>query len=124
MCFLSAEVVTSVKSVFIPTDKPEEVRFLPVNGTTVRIFWSGSVHHSTCIIYTVYCSTIIMRQYERVYSHGVTFADIVLEDDITLTDIYVHNFTLHYIIPDDVTPNQTVAIFTFGKGVVSLCFRI
>ena len=65
-----------------------------------------------------------MRQYERVYSHGVTFAYIVLEDDITLTDIYVHNFTLHYIIPDDVIPNQTVAIFTFGKGVVSLWFWI
>ena len=65
-----------------------------------------------------------MSQYERVYSHGVTFADIVLEDDITLTDIYVHNFTLYYIIPDDVITNQTVAIFTFGKGVVSLWFPI
>ena len=65
-----------------------------------------------------------MRQYERVYSRGVTFADIVLEDDITLTDIYVHNFTLYYIIPDDVMPNQTVAIFTFGNGVVSLWFPI
>ncbi|CAI8054449.1 hypothetical protein GBAR_LOCUS29715, partial [Geodia barretti] len=103
-------------------DKPEEVRFLPVNATAVRISWSGSVHLSTSIIYTVYCSTIIMRQYERVYSHGVTFADIVLEDDITLTDIYVHNFTLHYILPDDVTPNQTVAIFTFDKGVFQVQF--
>ena len=124
MCFLSAEVVTAAKSVFIPTDKPEEVRFLPVNATAVRISWSGSVHLSTSIIYTVYCSTIIMRQYEKVYPPGVTFADIVLEDDITLTDLYVHNFTLHYIFPDDVIPNKTVAIFTFGKEVFSLWFRI
>ncbi|CAI8049111.1 hypothetical protein GBAR_LOCUS27045, partial [Geodia barretti] len=105
----------------LPADKPEGVRFLPVNGTTVRIFWSDSVYLSTSIIYTVYCSTIIMRQYETVYSR-VTFADIVLEDDITLTDIYVHNFTLHYIIPDDVIPNQTVAIFTFDKGVFQIQF--
>ncbi|CAI8049106.1 hypothetical protein GBAR_LOCUS27045, partial [Geodia barretti] len=104
-------------------DKPEEVRFLPVNGTAVRIFWSGSVHLSTFIIYTVYCSTIIMGQYERVYPPGVNFADIVLEDDITLTDIYIHFFTLHYIIPDGVTPNQTVAIFTFDKGVFQIQFR-
>ena len=124
VCFLPAEVVTVAKSVLIPTDKPEEVKFLPVNATTVRISWAGSVHLPTSIIYTVYCSTIIIIQYERVYSHGVTFADIVLEDDITLTDIYIHNFTLYYIFPDGVTPNQTVAIFTFGKGVVSLWFRI
>ncbi|CAI8011498.1 hypothetical protein GBAR_LOCUS7409 [Geodia barretti] len=63
-----------------------------------------------------------MRQYERVYSHGATFADIVLEDDITLTDIYVHSFTLYYIFPDDVIPNQTVAIFTFDKGVFQIQF--
>ena len=97
------------------TDKPEEVKFLPVNGTAVRISWTGSVHLPTSIIYTVYCSTIIIIQYERVYPPGVTFADIVLEDDITLTDVYVHSFTLYYIFPDGVTPNQTVAIFTFGK---------
>ena len=65
-----------------------------------------------------------MRQYERVYPHGVTSADIVLKDDIILTDIYVHNFTLYYVIPDDVILNQNVAIFTFGKGVVSLWFDL
>ena len=70
--FLPADVVTAVKSVFIPTGKPEEVRFLPVNVTAVRISWSGSIHLSTSIIYTVYCSSIIMRQYERVYPLGVT----------------------------------------------------
>ena len=101
---------------FIPTDKPEGVRFLPLNATAVRISWSGSIHFPTSVLYTVYCSTTIMRQYEGIYPPGVTYtADIVLEDDITLTDIYIHNFTLYYIFPDGVTPNQTVAIFTFGK---------
>ena len=73
VCFLPAEVVTAAKSAFILTDKPEEVRFLPVNATAVRISWSGSAHLPTSIIYTVYCSTIIMRQYERVYSHKLDF---------------------------------------------------
>ena len=65
-----------------------------------------------------------MRQYDRVYPPGVTSADIVVEDDITLTGIYVHNFTLYYVIPDDIIPNQNVAIFTFGKGFVSLWFDL
>ena len=58
-----------------------------------------------------------MRQYERVYPPGVTSADIALEDDITLNDVYVHNFTLYYITPDNVTPDLddlTVEIFDFG----------
>ena len=58
-----------------------------------------------------------MRQYERVYPPGVTSAVIPLEDDITLNDVYVHNFTLYYITPDNITPDQddlTVEIFDFG----------
>ena len=62
-----------------------------------------------------------MGQCERVYPPGVTSADIVLEGDIILTDIYVHNY---YVIPDDVIPNKNVAIFTFGKRVVSLWFHL
>ena len=130
-----AEVVTAAKSVFIPTDKPEEVRFLPVNATAVRISWSGSVHLPTSIIYTVYCSTNVVRKNERVYPPGVTSVDIVLEDDIILTcTSYVHNFTLYYgaipshyygdVIPShyygDVIPSpgnnpSTMTTFTFGK---------
>ena len=58
-----------------------------------------------------------MRQYERVYPPGVTSADIPLEDDITLNDVYMHNFTLYYITLDNVPPDQddlTVEIFDFG----------
>ena len=99
------------------TDKPMGVTVLPVNATAVRVSWSGSAHLHTTILYTVYYSTSIMRQYERVYPPGVTSADIALEDDITLNDVYVHNFTLYYITPDNVTPDQddlTVEMFDFG----------
>ena len=99
------------------TDKPLGVTVLPVNATAVRVSWSGSAHLRTTILYTVYYSTSIMRQYERVFPPGVTTADIALEDDITLNDVYVHNFTLYYITPDNVTPDQddlTVEIFDFG----------
>ena len=116
--FLPAEVVTAVKSVFIPTDKPEEVRFLPVNATAVRISWSGSVHLPTSIIYTVYCSTTVVKKNERVYPPGVTSADIVLEDDIILTcTSYVHNFTLYYgdVITSPGNNPSTLTTFTFGK---------
>ena len=115
MCFIPAEVVTAA---FIPTDKPEEVRFLPVDATAVRISWSGSAHLPTSIIYTVYCSTTVVRKNERVYPPGVTSADIVLEDDIILTSTsYVHNFTLYY---GDANPSpgnnpSTLTTFTFGK---------
>ena len=56
-----------------------------------------------------------MRQYDRVYSPGVTSADFVTDDDITLTDVFVHKFTLSYITTDDVTQGITTATFTFGK---------
>ena len=56
-----------------------------------------------------------MRQYERVYSPGVTSADFVTDDDITLTDVYVHKFTLSYLNADDVIQDVTTATFTFGK---------
>ena len=58
-----------------------------------------------------------MRQYERVFPPGVTSADIAIEDDITLNDVYVHNFTLYYITPDHVIPDKddiNVEIFDFG----------
>ena len=117
----------AVKVYFLHTDKPEEVRFLPVNTTAVRISWSGSVHLSTFIIYTVYCSTNVVKKNERVYPPGVTSADIVLEDDIILTcTSYVHNFTLYYgdfipsyhygyDIPSPGNNPSTSTIFTFGK---------
>ena len=56
-----------------------------------------------------------MRQYERVYHPGVTSADFVTDDDITLTDVYVHKFTLSYLNADDVIQDITTATFTFGK---------
>ena len=123
MCFIPAEVVTAA---FIPTDKPEEVRFLPVDATAVRISWSGSARLPTSIIYTVYCSTTVVRKNERVYPPGVTSADIVLEDDIILTcTSYVHNFTLYYgavpshyygdVIPSPGNNPSTMTTFTFGK---------
>ncbi|CAI8054962.1 hypothetical protein GBAR_LOCUS29992 [Geodia barretti] len=107
----------------IPTDSPAGVSFLPVNATGVRISWSGSVHLPTSIHYTVSLSTtgIIMSQYNRVYPPGTTSDVVVLEDDITLTDEYVHNFTLHYITQnDDVPGTQTIASFTFGKKIWSI----
>ena len=51
---------------------------------------------------------------ERVLPPGVDSTVVVLDDDITLTDVYVHNFTLYYIIRNDVTSAQTTAVFTFG----------
>ena len=112
---------------YIPTDIPEEVRFLPVNATAVRISWGGSVHLPTFIIYTVYCSTNVVKKNERVYPPGVTTADIVLGDDTILTcTSYVYNFTLHYgdfipshyygyAIPSPGNNPSTSTIFTFGK---------
>ena len=111
-------ITVTLYSFFVScTDKPVGVTVLPVNATTVRVSWSGSVHLRTIILYTVYYSTSVMRQYETVYPPGVTSADIPLEDDITLNDVYVHNFTLYYITPDNVTPDQddlTVEMFDFG----------
>ena len=54
---------------------------------------------------------------ERVLPPGVDSTVVVLDDDITLTDVYVHNFTLYYIIRNNVTSlpgPQTTAVFTFG----------
>ena len=54
---------------------------------------------------------------ERVLPPGVNSTVVVLDDDITLTDVYVHNFTLYFIIRNDVTSlpgPQTTAVFTFG----------
>lgn len=56
-----------------------------------------------------------MRQYERVYPPEVTSDDFAIDDDITLRDEYVHNFTLSYVISDDVIQEVTTATFTFGK---------
>ena len=55
-----------------------------------------------------------MSVIERVLPPGVNSTVVVLDDDITLTDVYVHNFTLYYIIRNDVTSPQTTAVFTFG----------
>ncbi|CAI8049107.1 hypothetical protein GBAR_LOCUS27045, partial [Geodia barretti] len=116
---------TTVGEVLITDDddKPEEVRFLPVNATAVRISWSGSVHLPTSIIYTVYCSTNVVRKNERVYPPGVTSVDIVLEDDIILTcTSYVHNFTLYYgdVIPSPGSNPSTLTTFTFDIDKVYL----
>ena len=95
------------------------VSFLPVNATGVGISWSGSVHLPTSIQYTASLSTtgIIISQYDRVYPPGTTSDVIVLDDDITLTDEYVHNFTLHYISQNDDVPGiPIIASFTFGKN--------
>ena len=54
---------------------------------------------------------------ERVLPPGVNSTVVMLDDDITLTDVYVHNFTLYYIIRNDVTSlpgPKTTAVFTFG----------
>ncbi|CAI8040269.1 hypothetical protein GBAR_LOCUS22447 [Geodia barretti] len=99
-------------------DRPAEVSFLLVNATGVTISWSGNVHLSTSINYTVSLSTtgIIMNQYNRVYPPGTTSDVVVLDDDITLTDEYVHNFTLHYISQNDDVPGiPIIASFTFDK---------
>ena len=89
------------------------------DSTAVRLSWSGSVHLSTCVRYTVHCSLsgVIISVNERVLPPGVNSTVVVLDDDITFTDVYVHNFTLYYIIKNDVTSlpgPQTTAVFTFG----------
>ena len=97
-------------------DKPDAVVFSVENSTAVRLSWSGSVNLSTFVRYTVHCSLsgVIMSVNERVLPPGVDSTVVVLDDDITLTDVYVHNFTLYYIIRNDVTSPQTTAVFTFG----------
>ncbi|CAI8036866.1 hypothetical protein GBAR_LOCUS20654, partial [Geodia barretti] len=115
--------ITSATGVVVITDdddRPAEVSFLPVNATGVRISWSGSVHLSTCIQYTVSLSTtgIIISQYHRVYPPRTTSDVLVLDDDITLTNAYVHNFSLYYIARNDVTLVQGPPInvpFAFDK---------
>ena len=106
--------------IVIPIERPAEVSFLPVNATGVRISWSGSMHLPTSIHYTVSLSTngVIISQYDRVYPPGTASDVVVLDDDITLTNAYyVHNFTLYYIIGNDVTLVQgppTNVPFAFG----------
>ena len=69
--FQSSLIATAVKCVsymqklllpcsYLHDYKPEGAKFSPV-----RIFWSGSIHLPTSILYTFYCSTTSMRQYER-----------------------------------------------------------
>ena len=92
--------------------------FHVVNATAVRLTWSGSVRLSTCIQYTIICydTGIIIGQYERVLPPEVKSTLWVLDDDVILTDAYIHNFTLYYIIPNNVFPvYTTVATFNFGK---------
>ena len=92
--------------------------FHVVNATAVRLTWSGSVHLSTCIQYTIICSDtgVIIGQYERVLPPVVTSTVWVLDDNVILTDVYMHQFTLYYIIPNVVFPlSTTVTTFNFGK---------
>ena len=94
-----------------------------MNDTVVRISWTGSVHLPTSIIYTVYCSTTVVRKNERIYAPGVISADIVLEDDIILIfTSYVHNFTLYYgdAIPSPRNNPSTLTTFTFGKVYIEI----
>ena len=102
-----------------PIGKPSAVSFQAVNSTAVRVSWSGSSHLSTSLHLTTHCSSThtIMAQYESVYPPGVVSALVDLDDDITPTESYVHNFTLHYIIGDDVMlpPGPPITVpFTFG----------
>ena len=102
------------------SDQPEAVTFVVLNATAVRLSWSGSVHLSISIQYTLrsYSNGVIMDEYERVYPPRVTSTLWDLDDDIILTDTFVHNFTLHYVMTiDDVLFSagpHTTAPFTFG----------
>ena len=92
--------------------------FHVVNATAVRLTWSGSVHLSTCIQYTIICNDtgIIIGQYEKVFPPELISTDWVLDDDVTFMDVYIHNFTLYYFIPNNVFPLLTTVItFNFGK---------
>ena len=107
--------------VIILTEQPAEVTFLPVNATAVRMTWSGSVHLPTTVHYTSSLSNTgtIMNQYERIYPPGTTSDVLVLDDDdVTLADEYVHNFSLHYIIRNDVPGPSTITQFTFGTQIL------
>ena len=100
---------------FSHADRPKEVVFHPVNATGVRIAWSGSAHLHTALTYTASLSTTgtIMSQLDRVYPPGTTSDVLVMDNDITLSDEYDHNFTLHYIDNNPGTP--TSATFSFGN---------
>ena len=103
---------------FSHADRPKEVVFHLVNATGVRIAWSGSVHLHTALTYTASLSTtgIIMSQLDRVYPPGTNSDVLVMDDDITLSDEYDHNFTLRYIANNSNIPGTpTSATFSFDN---------
>ena len=103
---------------------PAGVEFQTVNSTAVRLTWSGSVHLYICIQYTVYYSAtrVIISRYERVYPPGVTSTVMVLDDDIIPNDVYVHTFTLYYIIDHvKLIPGpHTDVTFNFGEHLMRI----
>ena len=103
---------------------PAGVEFQTVNSTAVRLTWSGSVHLYICIQYTVYYSAtrVVISRYERVYSPGVTSTIMVLDDDIIPNDVYVHSFTLYYIIDyvKLIPGPHTDVTFSFGEHLMKI----
>ena len=90
-----------------------------VNSTAVRLSWSGSSHLSTFVQYTVYCSETesVMGQSILSYPPQTVSSTIVLDDAITLSDTYMHNFTLYYSRMNDNASNilaPTSVNFKFG----------
>ena len=110
---------------------PAGVEIQTVNSTAVRLTWSGSVHLYICIQYIVYCSAtrLIISRYERVYPPRVTSTVMVLDDAIIPNDVYVHSFTLYYIIDyvKLIPGPHTDVTFSFGEHLmkisnVTFCF--
>ena len=103
---------------------PAGVEFQTVNSTAVRLTWSGSVHLYICIQYTVYYSAtrVVISRYERVYPPGVTSTIMVLDDDIIPNDVYVHCFTLYYIINyvKLIPGPHTDVTFRFGEHLMKI----
>ena len=103
---------------------PAGVEFQTVNSTAVGLTWSGSVHLYICIQYTVYCSAtrVIISRYERVYPPGVTSTVMVLDDDIIPNDVYLHSFTLYYIIDyvKLIPGPHTDVTFSFGEHLMKI----
>lgn len=91
------------------------VSFQPVNGTVVRVSWSGRDDLATTLEYTSYFNETgaVMSRYEEVLDAGTTSTYVTLDDAV---DGYKHNFALQHIIRCDVITQPTVATFTFGKG--------
>ena len=99
------------------TVKPESLTIQAVNATSVDVTWSNNPCVSTSLTYTSYFtgtgSVVSQRELILPPEEAATVMNISERNG------YGHNFSVHFIMPDDQMATITSKTFSFGKLSIS-----